>query len=58
LNVALQQDTRLRIDSWQMSCRVFSRSAEQFILRRLIELAAPRGVARLVGEWPGPRLPF
>src|SRR5208337_1488708 len=54
--IALQEDTTLRIDSWLMSCRVFSRSAEQFILRRLIELAAPRGITRLVGEYlPTPK---
>jgi FkbH-like protein len=54
--IALQQDTTLRIDSWLMSCRVFSRSAEQFILRRLIELARQRGVTRLVGEYlPTPK---
>jgi predicted enzyme involved in methoxymalonyl-ACP biosynthesis len=52
----LQQGTTLRIDSWLMSCRVFSRSAEQFILRGLIEMARERGVTRLVGEYlPTPK---
>jgi FkbH-like protein len=49
--IALQEDETLRIDSWLMSCRVFSRSAEPFILRGLIELAHQRGVARLAGEY-------
>ncbi len=49
--VALQRGATLRIDSWLMSCRVFSRSAEPFILRGLIALARRRGVTRLVGEY-------
>jgi FkbH-like protein len=54
--IARQEDTTLRIDSWLMSCRVFSRSAEQFILRGLIDLARQRGVTRLVGEYlPTPK---
>jgi FkbH-like protein len=54
--IAFQEDTTLRIDSWLMSCRVFSRSAEQFILRGLLDLARPRGVTRLTGEYlPTPK---
>jgi len=54
--IALQDDETLRIDSWLMSCRVFSRSAEPFILRGLIDLARERGVTRLVGEYlPTPK---
>jgi FkbH-like protein len=54
--IALQEDDTLRIDSWLMSCRVFSRSAEQFILRGLIELAQQRGATRLAGEYlPTPK---
>jgi FkbH-like protein len=54
--IARQEDDALRIDSWLMSCRVFSRSAEQFILRGLIDLAQQRGVTRLVGEYlPTPK---
>ena len=54
--IALQEDETLRIDSWLMSCRVFSRSAEQFILRGLIDLARQRGVTRLAGEYlPTPK---
>lgn len=54
--IARQEDDALRIDSWLMSCRVFSRSAEQFILRGLIDLARERGVKRLAGEYlPTPK---
>ncbi len=49
--IAVQEGDALRIDSWLMSCRVFSRSAEEFILRGLLELARARGVNRLVGEY-------
>jgi FkbH-like protein len=54
--IALQENETLRIDSWLMSCRVFSRSAEQFILRGLIDLARQRGVTQLAGEYlPTPK---
>ena len=54
--IALQENETLRIDSWLMSCRVFSRSAEQFILRGLIDLARQRGVTRLAGKYlPTPK---
>ena len=54
--IALHEGETLRIDSWLMSCRVFSRSAEQFILRGLIDLARQRGATRLVGEYlPTPK---
>ncbi len=54
--IALQQGATLRIDSWLMSCRVFSRSAEPFILRGLLALARQRGVTRLVGQYlPTPK---
>ena len=38
--IALHEGDTLRIDCWLMSCRVFSRSAEQFMMRGLIALAA------------------
>ncbi len=54
--IARQEDDALRIDSWLMSCRVFSRSVEQFILRGLIDLARQRGTTYLVGEYlPTPK---
>lgn len=40
-----------RIVSWLMSCRVFSRGAEDFILNLVLELAAARGANILVGEY-------
>jgi FkbH-like protein len=49
--VAFREGDALRIDSWLMSCRIFSRSAEQFILRELIEIAAGMGVKRLLGTY-------
>ena len=46
----------LRIDSWLLSCRVFSRSAEQFMLAALVALAKGQGAAALIGEYlPSPR---
>ncbi len=48
--VAVLDGDALRVDSWLMSCRIFSRSAEQFIMRGLIGHAARLGVTRLVGE--------
>lgn len=49
--VAVQEGDALRIDSWLMSCRIFARTAEQFILRRLEAIAQARGAARIVGEY-------
>jgi FkbH-like protein len=54
--VALREGDTMRIDSWLMSCRIFSRSAEQFILRGLIGIAAEMGATRLLGEYlPTPK---
>ncbi|MDB5404597.1 MAG: hypothetical protein JWQ55_6615 [Rhodopila sp.] len=49
--VAFHEGDAMRIDSWLMSCRIFSRSAEQFILRGLIGIAAEKGAKRLLGEY-------
>ncbi len=49
--IAFHEGDALRIDSWLMSCRVFARSAEQYILRGVIAEALARGAARLVGEY-------
>ena len=49
--VAFKEDEALRIDSWLMSCRIFSRSAEQFILRGLTDIAGGMGATKLVGEY-------
>jgi predicted enzyme involved in methoxymalonyl-ACP biosynthesis len=34
-----------------MSCRIFSRSAEQYILRGLLGIAAKAGASRVIGEY-------
>ncbi len=49
--VAFREDDAMRIDSWLMSCRIFSRSAEPFMLKGLIDIAAGMGANRLVGEY-------
>ena len=49
--IALAEGEALRIESWLMSCRVFSRGAEAFMLRRLLAEARARGLPRLVGEY-------
>lgn len=49
--IAVAEGDALRIDSWLMSCRIFSRTAEQFIMRALVEEARARGLSRIVGEY-------
>ena len=49
--IALAEGDALRIESWLMSCRVFSRGAEAFMLRRLLAEARARGLPRIVGEY-------
>jgi FkbH-like protein len=49
--IAVQQGDSLTIDSWTMSCRIFSRSAEQFIMCGLIDLARARGVKLVKGVY-------
>lgn len=39
----------LQIDSWLMSCRVFSRTSEEFIFGQLLEQIERRGVKKIVG---------
>src|SRR5579863_3434981 len=54
--IAFREEEAVRIDSWLMSCRVFSRSAEQYMLRGLIEQARGMGASRLIGEYqPTPK---
>ena len=48
--IAVHDGETMRIDSWLMSCRIFSRSVEQFMIRGLIEIAVALGAKRLVGE--------
>jgi FkbH-like protein len=49
--VASVDGETMTIISWVMSCRVFSRTLEEFFLLRLIEAARDRGVARLRGQF-------
>lgn len=49
--VAVQEGDSLRIDSWLMSCRVFSRTAEHLMIQRLARVALQRGLTRIVGEY-------
>jgi FkbH-like protein len=54
--IAVREGDTLRIDTWLMSCRIFSRSAEQFMLRGLIGIATEMGAGRLLGEYrPTPK---
>ena len=54
--IAVAEGDALRIDSWVMSCRVFGRTAEAFVLRALLDEARRRGLRRIVGEYvPTPR---
>jgi FkbH-like protein len=41
----------LHIDTWLMSCRVISRSVEEFFFNALVDLARQAGVERLVGVY-------
>ena len=45
------QGTEARILSWLLSCRVFSRTCEEFMLSELVKCARERGVHRIVGEY-------
>jgi predicted enzyme involved in methoxymalonyl-ACP biosynthesis len=49
--IAVHEGNAVRIDSRLMSCRVFARSAEQFILRGLVDQARARGATSLIGEY-------
>jgi len=54
--IARFENGALRIDSWLMSCRVFSRTAEEFMLAELVALARARGAATILGEFiAGPK---
>ncbi|OYV68583.1 MAG: hypothetical protein B7Z67_12890 [Acidiphilium sp. 21-60-14] len=45
------QDTTLIIDEWIMSCRVFSRTAEHFIINHLINDAQSRNLTHIIGTF-------
>lgn len=39
------------IDTWLMSCRVLGRRVEQMVLKKIVQLAAARGIERLLGVY-------
>jgi FkbH-like protein len=44
------------IDTWAMSCRVFSRGMEEFILLEMLDAASAAGASKLVGRYrPTPK---
>ncbi len=47
--VARRDGRRLVIENWLMSCRVFSRTLEQFVLNAIVEAARTREVGEIVG---------
>ena len=49
--IGFREGDLLRIDSWLMSCRVFSRSAEQYIMGGLVAAARAQGANGVVGEY-------
>jgi FkbH-like protein len=54
--LAVREGGALRVDSWLLSCRVFSRTAEDFMMTKLIDLARQQGYTKLIGEYlPSPR---
>lgn len=49
--VAVREGECLRIDSWVLSCRVFARTAEQFMLACLIDQARQQGASALLAQY-------
>jgi FkbH-like protein len=47
--IAVADGGSLRLEGWLMSCRIFSRTAETFILRGLLNEAERLGLQRIVG---------
>ena len=45
------QGAEVVILSWLLSCRVFSRTCEEFMLSELIKSAIERGFSRIIGEY-------
>jgi len=45
------QGAEIRILSWLLSCRVFSRTCEEFMLSELVKHALEKGVSRIIGEY-------
>lgn len=49
--VAVREQDVLRIDSWLLSCRVFGRTAEAFMLAELVRIARATGAIAIEGEY-------
>jgi FkbH-like protein len=50
--VVLQSEgNALAIDSWVMSCRVFSRGLEELVFLEMVRAARNLGVSRLIGRY-------
>lgn len=49
--IAVVEGDALLIESWLMSCRVFSRTLEHFMLREVIAQARARGLTRIIGNY-------
>ena len=49
--IARRAGQDLVLDSWLMSCRVFSRTLEQFIMNALVGFAQENGITRMVGDY-------
>lgn len=49
--VAVREGQALRIDSWLLSCRVFARTAEEYMLAGLIGMAKEQGATALLAEY-------
>ena len=45
------RDKDVQILSWLLSCRVFSRTCEEFMMAELVTLAERRGFNRIIGEY-------
>jgi FkbH-like protein len=49
--IAAHDNEVLTIESWLMSCRIFSRSAEPFMLRGLVDIAMNRNLRSIIGKY-------
>lgn len=49
--IAVHEGDAMRIDSWLLSCRVFGRTAEPFMLAELVRIARAMGAAFIEGEY-------
>jgi len=46
-----KREDRVFIDTWLMSCRVLKRGMEEFMLNRIVEIAAENGFSVIEGEY-------